>query len=182
MKKMTKGALAAGVGAALLLGGAGTLAYWSDATSISGGSLETGRLALSDASCDAGWVYAEDNANAGEAVGLLVPGDSIEKRCSFTIDAAGDSLTAELTTPTSTTVTVGGETAPQTLQMPVGATYSIEGEAVPSVITSDNDGDTVTAVLTVSFPFGDQSINGNDTQDIEAALDDIAVQLVQTES
>lgn len=37
MRKTTKGALAAGAAAALLIGGAGTLAYWAAEDSADGG-------------------------------------------------------------------------------------------------------------------------------------------------
>ncbi|QPZ37669.1 alternate-type signal peptide domain-containing protein [Paramicrobacterium chengjingii] len=182
MKKMTKGAIAAGIGAVLLLGGAGTLAFWSDDAALAGGTLTTGNLTLTDATATSNWVYAEGNVNAGDAVQQIVPGDTITKTMSFTINASGDNLTATLTTPSSTTVTVDGGTAPETLQMNVSAAYEIDGEAVPSAITSANDGDVVTAVVTVTFPFGDATVNGNDTQGISAALNDITVQLVQTEA
>ncbi len=39
MKKSTKGALAAAAAGSLLLGGAGSLAYWTDAESITGTSI-----------------------------------------------------------------------------------------------------------------------------------------------
>ncbi len=39
MNKTTKGALAASAAAVLLLGGAGSLAYWSDAETIQGGDV-----------------------------------------------------------------------------------------------------------------------------------------------
>ncbi len=181
MKKSSKGALAAGAAAILLLGGAGTLAYWSDSADVNGGSVRTGTLALSDPDCDAQWVYAAGNAGAGNPVTLIVPGDTLQKQCRFDVDATGDNLTATLTTPGTVAVSTD-KTAP-TFDATVGAAYAIAGNPVPSVITSDNDGDTVIATITVTFPFGDASnVNANDTQDVTAMLDAIPVTLTQTES
>lgn len=182
MKKTTKGALAAAAAGILLLGGAGTIAYWSDSETIVGGSVNTGKLSLDDAVCAEGWLYAPENAGAGDPVSLLVPGDAITKECTFTVSATGDNLAATLNTPASTTITSEGAA---TFEATVGATYDLAGSPVTAdtPITDANDGQTVTATVTVTFPFGDEAaVNANDTQDVTAALNDIAVTLVQTES
>ena len=44
MNKLTKAAIAGGVGIALLLGGAGTLATWNSSSTISGGTIVAGNL------------------------------------------------------------------------------------------------------------------------------------------
>ena len=46
MNKLTKAAIAGGVGIALLLGGAGTLATWNSSTNISGGTIVAGNLVV----------------------------------------------------------------------------------------------------------------------------------------
>ena len=56
MKKSTKGALAAGGAAVLLLGGAGSLAYWTASGSVPGGSLTSGSMTLSSVTCGS-WTY-----------------------------------------------------------------------------------------------------------------------------
>lgn len=181
MKKSTKGALAAGAAAVLLLGGAGSLAYWTDSEPIDGGSVSSGELALETSDCDESWVYAEGNASAGTTVTTIVPGDAITKECTFGITAAGDNLQATLTTPT--TVTFDETPDATTLEATVGAAYEIEDAAVPATITEDNDGDTVTATITVTFPFGDETTeNANDTQNLLIELDEITVTLTQTDA
>lgn len=178
MKKSTKGALAAGAAAALLLGGAGTLAFWSDSEILPGGSVDSGELALVDGDCDDDWVYADGFASAGDPVVLFVPGDVIQKECTFDIVAAGDNLSATLTTPA--TVDVTPTPAAPTLEATVAATYAIGGSPVPATVTSANDGDTVTATITVTFPYGTETtVNANDTQNITATLDDIEITVVQ---
>lgn len=177
MKKSTKGALAAGAAAVLLLGGAGTLAFWSDTATIDGGTVDTGTLALSDAECDADWVYADGNANAGATVDLIVPGDTIAKVCTVEVTATGDNLRAKLETPSTIPITTSPD-APS-LDATARANYAIEGQQIPDLITSANDGDTVTATLEVEFPFGDETTNGNDTQGILAELDELSITLTQ---
>ena len=76
MNKTTKGSLAAGAAAVLLLGGAGSLAYWTDAASIDGGSITSGTLTLDAGTC-AGWTYSDGAAGAGKTVELFVPGDLV---------------------------------------------------------------------------------------------------------
>lgn len=181
-EKTTKGALAAAAAGFLLLGGAGTIAYWSDSSTISGGTVNTGNLALSDAACSENWLYAPGNSGAGDPVSLLVPGDAITKECTFTVSATGDNLTATLNTPDSALITAEGT---DTFEASVAATYNLAGSPVTedTPITDANDGQTLTATVTVTFPFGDEAaVNANDTQNVTASLNDIAVTLVQTES
>ena len=141
MQKTTKGAIAAGAAAVLLLGGAGSLAYWSDSTPLDGGSLTAGDLALSDAECD-DW-----------DTDLIVPGDVITKECTFTISATGDNLEATLTTPSTVTITPAPAAA--SWAATVSATYADQDDAALSAtITDANDGDVVTATIVVTFPYG----------------------------
>ncbi len=184
MNKLTKGSIAAAAAGVLLLGGIGTVAFWTDSETIDGGSVTAGTLSLGTPVCtptgDA-WVYATGNAGAGDPVALIVPGDTIAKVCEFPIVATGDNLTATLTTPATTVVT--GDEADTSLVADVTATYVGSGGPLPGVITSANNGETVTATIEVDFPFGDATtINANDMQGILASLADITVTLTQTES
>lgn len=184
MKKHTKGALAAGTAAVLLLGGASTLAFWGDSADVSGSDISTGKLSLSETqSWD--WVYALGNAKAGEDVNQIVPGDSITQRHEFVLDASGDNLAAVLEVPDTITYTIDGAGTHETLQLDVDATFEVNGEAIDAAreITEANDGDTITATIKVDFPFGSaDAINANDTQNLVASLDDIAVTLTQVQA
>jgi alternate signal-mediated exported protein len=181
MKNSMKGALAAGAAAVLLLGGAGSLAYWSDSATVNGGVISSGSLTLDAGTCDAGWTHVV----GGAAVVEVVPGDAIAKDCRFTIGAAGDNLSALPTTPGAVTYTVT-PTSPS-LSLDVAATYDIAGAVIDqtSVITEDNDGDTLVAHIVVTMPFGSAEdaatpININDTQGLTATLDGLQVTLTQT--
>lgn len=181
MKNVTKGALAAGTAAVLLMGGAGTLAFWTAEDDVNGGTIAAGELKLTAVGCDAGWVYAPGNAGAGGAVTTIVPGDAITKSCTFTVLAKGDHLSATPTTPTTLTYqqTAGDVNPAPTLSLTVGAAYTINSAPV-TTITPANNGQTLSAAITVTFPYGDATtVNLNDTQNLVATLDDLTVTLTQ---
>lgn len=181
MNKLTKGAIAAGAAGVLLLGGLGSIAFWSDSATVDGGVVTAGTLSLGEPVCADDWVYAIGNAGAGSTVNLIVPGDTISKECTFVINATGDNLEADLTIPA--TVDVTGTPAGTTLVANVGATYVSDGAAITAKITEANDGDIVTATIEVEFPFGDETtINANDMQSVIATLDEVPITLIQTES
>jgi alternate signal-mediated exported protein len=184
MKKSTKGALAAGAAGALLLGGAGSLAYWTAQGSADGGSITAGTLTLSEGTCD-GWTYATGAASAGDPVALFVPGDKVTNTCTFTIGATGDNLSASIDAPTDlqVTPTSGGAS----FEADVTTTYKIDGTTITPAtrkVTSADDTKSLTARFDVTIPYGTNEsgspkINANDTQTIEAALDSLTVTLTQ---
>ena len=91
MKKSTKGALAAVAGAALLLGGATTLAFWTDEATVDGGTLESGSITLGEVTCG-GWKHTEDDAD----VTNIVPGDTVYNECQTALTLEGDHIGATL--------------------------------------------------------------------------------------
>lgn len=177
MNRSTKGALAASAAGALLLGGAGSLAYWNDSGTANGGSITSGTLALSDGTCDASWVYAS-GSDAGQPVTLIVPGDSVTKTCSFSVSATGDHLSATLSAPATLTYTTTG--TPTTLTLNASATYDVDGVSTTTVSTTSS---TVKATFVVTFPYGDATTeNLDDTQGITATLDQMTVTLTQDQT
>ena len=187
MKKSTKGALAAGGAAVLLMGGVGTLAYWTDSATITGTNITSGKLALSDDTCGS-WILDKGitGKEATYASQLLVPGDSITKVCTYKIDATGTHLSATLTTPASAT-TSGTLTSAATKSLPVTASYQLATSAAGAgattagtTITSGDNGKYLIATVKVDFPYGTATtVNANDTQDKAASIADIAVTLNQ---
>ncbi len=185
MNNLTKGSIAAAAAGVLLLGGLGSVAYWSDSQDVDGGKVTAGTLSLGAPACDDGWVYAAGNAGAEGPVTLIVPGDTITKDCTFVINATGDNLEADLTIPATTEVTGGEGTS---LEVEITAVYAGAGTGAgtPSTITSANDGEAVTATIEVAFPFGtneegDPLVNANDMQDVTATLNAIPITLTQTD-
>ena len=55
MNRSTKGAIAAGAAAVLLMGGAGSLAFWTADGDVDGGTVTAGTLSLTDLECDTTW-------------------------------------------------------------------------------------------------------------------------------
>ncbi|WP_332666443.1 alternate-type signal peptide domain-containing protein [Aeromicrobium sp.] len=191
MKRSTKGALAASAAGILLLGGAGSLAFWTADGDANGGSITAGTLTLTDGTCDAAWTYAAGSAGAGNTVALFVPGDVVTKQCTFTVGATGDNLTAEVDAPASVEYT----SAPTgtSLSLTAASTFAITGDPAGralldgDTITSADGGETITATFQVTIPFGTDEtgapiINGNDTQGITATLDALTVTLTQVQS
>ena len=182
MHKSTKGALAAITGGVLLLGGAGSLAYWNASATVNGGAITTGSLTLGAGSCGANWVYAGGSA-AGQTVVKVVPGDSITKSCTFTVGASGDHLSATLGAPATTTYTKSPTSATSD-SLAVATTYTIDRTPVATLVngdalTSADNGKTLTAKFVVTMPYGSTSVNTNDTQNLTATLNALTVSLTQ---
>ncbi|HET6153923.1 MAG TPA: alternate-type signal peptide domain-containing protein [Marmoricola sp.] len=176
MNKSTKGALAAAAGGVLLLGGAGSLAYWNDAASVAGGTINSGKLSLTDTTTgtcsSAPWTIDAAESPAGvtfdPATDTLVPGDVLTKHCSYTIGAQGTHLRA---TVNATGGVATGALAPA---LTVAGAFTVAGAPVTS-ITSANDGNTLDAAISVTFaPSSD-----NTTQLTSATLSSYVVSLQQ---
>ena len=179
MNRSTKAALAAAAAAFLLLGGAGSLAYWNSTQTVAGGSIASGTLTLTQEagqSCTA-WTLDAAGGSTTYTAGntLVVPGDVITKDCDFTVTASGAHLAADLTmaAPSFTGDSVlAGKLSP-------AATYTLDGNAVSSgrSITSADDGAVLHATITVTF---DTATSGVTAQGMAAGLDDIVIGLQQT--
>jgi alternate signal-mediated exported protein len=194
MNKTVKGALGVSAAAALLLGGAGSLAYWTDGTSADGGSITSGKLGIAPlvvapntGACDTDWLYAPGVAKAGTKVSLFVPGDKVTKKCTFKIAATGDNLSATVTAPSALTLSGGTGTS---LSIDTASTYALSNVASPRAIanggqisSADNNG-TLTATFVATIPFGSAEsgatkVNANDTKSITAALQTLSVSVAQ---
>lgn len=188
MKKTTKGSIAAAAAAVLLLGGGTSLAYWTASQDVSGGTITSGELKLSEGTCDDDWVYAPGNASAGSTVSLWVPGDVVTKSCTFTVKATGDNLLATLVNPGSVALTTASADAATTESATVAVAYQLGGAAIVdqdatlagTQITESAADRTLKATFTVTFPYGNNStINANDTQNWNAAFDALTITLTQ---
>jgi alternate signal-mediated exported protein len=178
MKRSTKGAIAAGGAAVLLMGGAGTLAYWTATGTVDGGSFTSGELKLLNEDCDGagggtgtGWFFDSGEVTNGKeyaAGDLLVPGDVLSKTCTFDIKATGEHLRATLA------ATGGTDSGALAASLTPSAAFIVDGGAVTE-ITEGNDGDVLSATVSVTF---DPAAN-NTTQNISGVLADYVVTLTQ---
>lgn len=171
MKNSTKGAIAAAAAATILLGGAGTLAYWSDTDEIPGNGFEAGSLSLTPAGLCGAWTLDADEAVAGASfdptTDLLVPGDVVTKECTFTIDAEGAHMRA------SVVAEPGTNTGALLSDLDITTALEIGGSVV-SEITEDDDEDVLTVTISAAF---DPAATGN--MDAQAVLD--AIDIVTTQ-
>ncbi|MFO6453835.1 MULTISPECIES: alternate-type signal peptide domain-containing protein [unclassified Aeromicrobium] len=172
MNKSTKGAIAAGAAAVLMLGGAGSLAYWNAEGDIAGGSITAGELKLTDPTPGA-WTLNGSPVTSLSSV-KVVPGDELEYTAGWDITATGDNLKA--------VVDVTGFNASGSLASAVTLTdtYLVGGTApAGNQITSADDGETLAATLNVDFPFGTSA--DNSTQTLTLDLSDVKVALTQVQ-
>lgn len=182
MKRSTKGAIAAAAAAVLLLGGAGSLAYWTADGEVDGGTINSGELKLTAVTpcVDAEWTLDDGEDAPGEtfdpATDAIVPGDVLTKECDFTLTAIGNHLRAvpEVTTP----ATVGGTINPAAAgNVTVAGSFTDASDAAVTEVTEANDGDVLTATITMTFPLG--AIVDNDSQAKTAVLSNYKVTLNQ---
>jgi len=170
MKKSTKGALAAAAAGTLLLGGAGSLAFWNATATVDGSTVNAGSLTLTGADCS-DWIL--DNGEDVPSVALvdsIVPGDQLTKTCTYTITATGDHLRATLG------ASGGAKTGDLAAAVSVTPSFDVGGNTVTE-ITEANDGDTLTAKIVLDFPYGTGV--DNDTQGDAVNLSDYVVTATQ---
>jgi alternate signal-mediated exported protein len=176
MKRTTKGALAAGGAAALLLGGAGTLAYWTDTAEVPGATINAGHLDLTDEDCGAGWVL-----DGGAAFGsqLLVPGDELTKTCTYTLDIAGEHFTKADFTVTAPTDVTGA----QALVEEIGVATTVELDGTPQATATGvtvADDDVITVEMKIEWPYGTAVDNdSNVAAGLSASLDALTLVVKQ---
>lgn len=177
MKKTTKGALAAGGAAALLLGGAGTLAYWTDTAEVPGATISSGHLDLAGEDCGDGWTLE----GAAYTDQLLVPGDTLSKSCTYTLDIAGEHFTNADFTVTAPTDVTGA----QALVDEIGVATAVElnGTAQPTATgVAVADGDELTIDMTITWPYGTEDNDSNVVGGLTASLDALSVVVKQNHS
>jgi alternate signal-mediated exported protein len=174
MNKMAKGALAIGVGAALLLGGGGTLAVWNDSETAAAGQIVAGELSLAPAADGAGkWTNA-----AGTPVDLakykVVPGDVLTYTQKLDVKLAGDLMKAKLTM-TSPTFTSNFTSADVTVGMP--ALFKEDGKtALPPTLLP---GDSGVVIATAKFTFNDRISQAQSSINAKASFDAVTFKLDQ---
>jgi alternate signal-mediated exported protein len=180
MNRSTKGALAASAAGAVLLGGAGSLAYWNNNDTIGGAAIASGTLTLTQEgpqTCSDWTLDAAGGATTyNPGVTLVVPGDVITRTCDYTVTASGEHLSATLgITPP---VYQAGHDADLQGALTLGATYTLNGSSVSDgqAVTSADTGHALHAVITVTFK---DTTSGVVAQGMSTVLDDITVGLTQ---
>lgn len=164
MNKTTKGAIAAATAAILLLGGVGTLAYWTDDATVDGGSFDSGSIELLDGICGDDWLHVEDDTIVVNAV----PGDTVYKECDVTLNLVGDHIAATIEIDETTVVDA-------TIGDPQSDTLTVSAVANPTEVTGEGSHQ-VAVTITVEWPYGEEN---NDSQLSTATFDTIGLVATQ---
>lgn len=176
MNKTTKGAIAAAIAAALLAGGAQTIASWNDSESVDAGTITAGQLSLEPVLESSQWVDTSTDeviTDIGEF--RVVPGDNLVYTTQFTVRAEGDNLAATLAVDPSSIA--GGATLIDESDVTVTVLDAV-GVALPTV-TEANDNAVITAQVTFDFPFEPAT---NDSQTDTLDLSGLSLVLTQTDA
>ena len=139
MNKMIKGSVAGATGIALLMGGFGTYALWSDTASAGSGSVQSGTLDIVSVGA-VSWADVSTNktAAAWTASDRMVPGDKVTMTRAVNMSATGKNLAVDFALtglPTHTGwagLTVTGTYAGQAL------TGALDNNGTPGDATDDS--------------------------------------------
>lgn len=191
MNKLLKGSIAGAAGVALLLGGAGTFAYWNSSATLAGDTIVSGNLAVTD-STDAGvWTVNGGTAAIDLAGYLVVPGDVLTYTKTMSILASGDNLVAtlDLGAASVTAATAAAEDVALAAELEESAVLSATGQGIAAVTGTPNTftitpgageiSQDVTVVATIAFP--DSTLAGaeNASMNGSVSLADMALTLTQ---
>ena len=171
MKNSTliKGTAAIAVGAALLLGGGGTLANWNAEATAAPGTIVAGDLNVATGS----GVWTD---RAGNAVNIgtykVVPGDKLTFTQTLNVTLAGDKMAANVST-TGITATNGFTPANVAVSAPI---LTVGGAAVSNPLKPTGSAQTVTATITFEFL---SSTSGRADVTKSYNFNDVAFQLTQ---
>ena len=157
MRNVTKAVIAGVAGVALLAGGAGSLAFWTDTKSGSSVAIASGDLSLGSIADGTGWTI--EQAAAGVPVPqtvpvayvpgttLVVPGDVLTKTVAVPVNITG--LNNKATLLVSGLTTVSNALATQ-LTAAVTSVNGVPGGTAP--LTAADNGN-VNVVFTITIPW-----------------------------
>jgi alternate signal-mediated exported protein len=177
MKHVTKGIVAAGLGATLLVGGAGTMAVWTEGISVGGGAINAGHMNLvtdaTNTGCGAWTLDTQESVPTTYSAGNpIVPGDVLSRTCNYTIQAVGNHLRATVAT---SAVNFSGTSTDFAGKLTASVSALKVNGATATSFTDDNNGQTLSATVSVVF----DSSAGNATEDMTTVLDAITVTATQ---
>ena len=172
MNKLVKGAVATAAGVALLMGGAGTFAYWNDSVGITGATITAGNLLVTNATpSDGVWSVQKNGLTTATATTIAniatftaSPGDKLTYTKKVSITATGDNLTATLALGAGsiTAATTGTADTALAAYLSKTATISASGTGIAPIgttgtylITPSTTGilkSPVTVTVTINYP------------------------------
>jgi alternate signal-mediated exported protein len=151
MNTMIKGSIAGATGIALLMGGFGTYALWSDSENLAAHTVQSGEL---DIATSAG-VYDDANsaaANDWTATDKMVPGDKVTYTQTFTVKGSGKNLKG----------TIAYVKPALTSDFTNGLTHTVDITSSSAVITGTG------GTFTFAQPFGTATLTAKVTYTLPA--------------
>jgi alternate signal-mediated exported protein len=156
MKNATKAVIAGVAGIALLTGGAGSLAYWTDTKAGTPLSITAGNLALGTIA-DGSWTLQQNatGVSPAQASGVtynpttmsIVPGDVLSKTITVPVTVTGTNNKA---TFAITKVAPAGNALDTALNVAIVSVNGTNGATSATFTTSG----TATVVVNITFPWG----------------------------
>ena len=183
MNKTIKGSVAGATGVALLLGGFGTYALWSDSEDYAGGSVASGVLDVKPVTGTAVWQEISGDVGANPqawapATDKMVPGDEVELTQPLDVEASGKNLKVKLTvggiTEDFSNMTITVDYAGKTVSSAADGSGALAldfGTADLAALNSATD-----AVVTFDFP---STVAGQVDQTKSANLSAVTVGVAQ---
>ncbi|QIK63346.1 alternate-type signal peptide domain-containing protein [Leucobacter viscericola] len=154
MNKLTKSSIAAAAGIALLMGGAGTLAFWNDTIDAgTTGTISAGTLSLSNATAGS---WTDQNGKAVDVAAFrAVPGDTLTYKTKVDVAAIGDNLTGTIGIGSASIAPATAGTADTQLAalLTDSATFTVNG-AAGSTFTATGTAQAIDVTVTVEWPSG----------------------------
>ncbi len=160
MNKITKGAIAGGIGVALLLGGGGTLAYWTDQEDVgANATITAGNLDIAPAATPApAWTVSNGSVTnapvANIAAFRMVPGDVLTYTATYTVTATGNNIRAQASLGSHSIAAASGSAADTALAGRLTDTTVITVNGGAPTVTLSAGTHTVVVTATISWPFG----------------------------
>jgi alternate signal-mediated exported protein len=181
MNKNVKASIAIAAGVVLLMGGAGSLAYWNDTQSVgtSGSTITAGTLTATPSGAGS-WTKSFNGGTAAPVTDLasirIVPGNTLVYTQNFTINATGQDLYFTIT-PTDGAVS-GASGANAALKAALNSSAlavttnaastgtTVAPSTTPGVykVGAGSTATTITATWTINWPFG-SAPTSNSTED-----------------
>ncbi|RLP74531.1 alternate-type signal peptide domain-containing protein [Mycetocola tolaasinivorans] len=170
VRKLIAAALASLVGAALLFGGAGTLAFWTDSKDAAPLTIQSGSLSIGPIGSEAAtWTLGQDVPGGRGSAAVrytgqaLVPGDILTATVNVPVELVGTDMAASLAVSALTVTAASGKAADQGLaQSLVTRVVSVgsaqagpDGQAPTATIRGDVR--TVPVVISATLPWATTS-------------------------
>jgi alternate signal-mediated exported protein len=171
MRSVTKAVIAGAAGIALLAGGAGSLAFWTDTKTGSSVVISSGTLSLGTFDDSTGWTITQNAAGVTPAqttgvayipgTTLVVPGDVLTKTISVPVNISG--LNNKATLVVASVPPTGTSTL-----TPVASIVSVNGvTGGTATLTSANNGN-VDVKVSVTIPWTSDNTTKLQTTNFQA--------------